>query len=143
MDRYPNLIVFDGTCMLCNRFVMFLLKKDRKSLFRFSEIKHPDPGAKNRDATACVPPDTVLFFHQGRWYEKSDAVLQILSRLPGAWKMTRALYVFPRFLRDAVYTLVARHRHAWFGHADHCPIPPADWDGRLVSPDPEFPFRTP
>jgi predicted DCC family thiol-disulfide oxidoreductase YuxK len=31
--------------------------------------------------------------------------------------------VVPRFLRDAVYTFVARNRYRWFGRTETCRVP--------------------
>ncbi|WP_200817928.1 DCC1-like thiol-disulfide oxidoreductase family protein [Parabacteroides chinchillae] len=32
---YPNIILFDGICNLCNGVVCFLIKRDKKAVFRF------------------------------------------------------------------------------------------------------------
>jgi len=60
-----------------------------------------------------VPPgtDSVLVVCGDRVLTKSDAVMAILAdcRLP--WRLGRWGGVLPRPWRDALYDLVARHRH--------------------------------
>ena len=62
---------------------------------------------------------------------KSDAALTVLSSLPG-WGWARALRLVPKFLRDAVYNLVARNRYRIFGKYDECFLPDASFRARVM-----------
>jgi predicted DCC family thiol-disulfide oxidoreductase YuxK len=56
-------------------------------------------------------------------HTRSDAALRIVMRLGGAWKLAAVLLLVPRFLRDGVYTWVARNRYQWFGEHESCRLP--------------------
>ena len=54
---------------------------------------------------------------------KSTAALRIAKRLDGLWPLLAVFLVVPRFLRDAVYDWIGRHRYRWFGKRDACWVP--------------------
>ena len=45
MENYKKIILFDGVCNLCNATVQFVIKKDKKDLFRFTPLQS-DTGKK-------------------------------------------------------------------------------------------------
>ncbi|MBS1582253.1 MAG: DUF393 domain-containing protein, partial [Bacteroidetes bacterium] len=49
------------------------------------------------------------------------------------WALAYAFILVPRFIRDAVYDLVARHRYKWFGRADTCMLPTPELKARFVA----------
>jgi hypothetical protein len=53
----------------------------------------------------------------GRYCLRTDAVLEILHRLGGGWRIFRVLRLIPAPLRDLLYRLIARLRHRIFGRA--------------------------
>jgi predicted DCC family thiol-disulfide oxidoreductase YuxK len=123
----PILVFFDGVCGLCNRFVDFLIAHDRKRQLRyaplqgarFREILARHPGLAEIDSIVVVensgPEETVHTF--------SNASLAALSKLPGLWKAVVLLRLIPRFLRDAVYRLIAENRYRIWGRNDTCRLP--------------------
>lgn len=62
---------------------------------------------------------------------KSDAALTVLSLLPG-WGWVRALFVVPKSLRDALYSLIARNRYRIFGKYDACFFADGDLRSRVI-----------
>ncbi len=69
--------------------------------------------------------------HGGVAWFKSDAALTVLSALPG-WRWTRALFVVPKPVRNAVYSLVARNRYRIFGKYEECFVPDASMRARVM-----------
>jgi predicted DCC family thiol-disulfide oxidoreductase YuxK len=123
------IIYFDGYCALCDRFVRFVLRRDRKARYRFAPLE----GSTARERVpATLDPQasqTVILEEGGRFRVRSDAALAILTGLGGVWRVAGLLRVIPRPLRDAVYDLVARNRNRWFGRMVECRIPgPAERD---------------
>ena len=117
------IIYFDGYCGLCDRFVRFVLRRDRRARYRFAPLQ----GSTARERVpATLDPQasqTVILEEGGRFRVRSDAALAILSGLGGAWRLAGLLRIVPRPLRDAVYDLVARHRSRWFGRRAECRVP--------------------
>jgi predicted DCC family thiol-disulfide oxidoreductase YuxK len=134
MSRWPDddVILYDGVCVFCSRWIRFIAARDRQKRFRFTAIQS-GYGTRLAEAFGINPhdPDTNAVIHGGVVYFKSDAALTVLSNLPG-WRWTRGLRVIPKFLRDAVYNLVARNRYRIFGKYDECSLPDAEMRARVL-----------
>jgi predicted DCC family thiol-disulfide oxidoreductase YuxK len=118
------LILFDGTCGLCNSWVHFVLRFDRAARFRFTPLQS-ETGAKLLGANR-LPVDyieSILLFDDGRMYTGSTAVLRILRNLGFPCSLAYVLILVPRSVREAVYRFIARHRYAWFGRQESCRLP--------------------
>ena len=123
------LIYYDGLCGLCDRFVQFVLRRDRKARYRFAPLQGSTAGERVPASLDPRTSQTVILEDAGRFRVRSDAALAILSGLGGAWQLAGLLRVVPRPLRDAVYDLVARNRNRWFGRLAECRVPaPAERD---------------
>jgi predicted DCC family thiol-disulfide oxidoreductase YuxK len=134
------LVLYDGICGLCHGAVRFLLRHDQRDRFRFAALQsdfarqslaHHRHNAEARD-TVCVlvnfgqPEEKLLV--------KSDAALFALVALGGIWKVLgKVARVLPRFLRDAAYGWLARHRYRIFGTREACVWP--DSTARHKFPD--------
>ncbi|MGW1418782.1 thiol-disulfide oxidoreductase DCC family protein [Bradyrhizobium manausense] len=134
MSKWPDddVILFDGVCIFCSRWVRFVAKRDASKRFRFTPIQS-DYGAKLARTFGIDPddPDTNAVVHGGEVFMKSDAALTVLSHLPG-WRCTRVLFAAPKPLRNAVYSLIARNRYRIFGRYDACFVPDADLRARVI-----------
>ena len=115
---------FDGFCGLCNRFVDFLLRIDRRRRLRFGPIQ--GTAAEGRFRAGDADPETIVFETGERLFERSDGVLQAMGRVGGAWTLSMYLGLVPRAVRDTVYRWVARNRYRWFGRRDACRLPTAE-----------------
>jgi len=134
----PNktlLILFDGVCNLCNGFVKFLIKRDPAGKFRFASLQS-DFG-RSQLIRFNLNPDllhSVIVIEGDNVLQRSDAALRIVTQLGGPWKILNALKIFPRFLRDALYNVVARNRYKVFGKRDSCMIPTPELKARFIEP---------
>jgi predicted DCC family thiol-disulfide oxidoreductase YuxK len=133
-DRWPDddVILYDGVCVFCSRWVRFVATRDTERRFRFTAIQSPY-GTKLAQAFGIDPddPDTNAVVHGGVAYFKSDAALTVLSALPG-WSWMRVLFAVPKPLRDAVYNLVARNRYRIFGKYEECFVPDEEIRTRVM-----------
>jgi predicted DCC family thiol-disulfide oxidoreductase YuxK len=134
MSLWPDddLILYDGVCVFCSRCIRFIATRDTSKRFRFTPIQS-DYGARLAQAFDIDPndPDTNAVIHGGVAYFKSDAALTVLSHLPG-WKWARVLFAVPKWLRNAVYNLVAKNRYRIFGKYDACFVPDAAMRERVL-----------
>jgi predicted DCC family thiol-disulfide oxidoreductase YuxK len=120
------MLFYDGHCGLCHRAVKFVVRHDRSgNAFRFAPLQGetfrervPSP---QREA---LPDSMVVLTEDGSLLTRSDALLHILRRLGGGWKLLAGvLQVIPKTLRDFVYDFVARVRYRLFGRRDdYCPV---------------------
>ena len=127
-----DVILFDGVCVFCSRWVRFVAARDVDRRFRFTTIQSPY-GARLARAFGIDPadPDSNAVIHGGTAHLQSDAALTVLSTLPG-WRWAHALLWVPKPLRDAVYDLIARNRYKIFGKYDACMVPDADLRARVI-----------
>jgi predicted DCC family thiol-disulfide oxidoreductase YuxK len=127
-----DVILYDGVCVFCSRWIRFIATRDTNKRFRFTAIQS-GYGTRLAQAFGIDPddPDTNAVIHGGVAYFKSDAALTVLSNLPG-WQWVRVLRAFPKPLRDAVYNLVARNRYRIFGKYEACFVPDAEFRARVM-----------
>ncbi len=134
MSIWPDddVILFDGVCVFCSRWVQFIVARDKAARFRFTPIQSAY-GARLAQALGIDAdhPDTNAVVHGGVAYYKSDGALTVLSCLPG-WSWARALFAVPRSLRDAVYNVVAKNRYRIFGKYDACIVPDVELRARVL-----------
>jgi predicted DCC family thiol-disulfide oxidoreductase YuxK len=130
MQPSNPIILYDGVCGLCNHFVQFVLKRDRKNYFRFAPLQsHFAREVLQRhdvDPNALDTVYLVLDLDQPteRLLSRNDAVACVLKELGGFWRLWAQLLNFlPRRLRYWQYNLVARNRYRFFGKYDSCPLP--------------------
>ena len=134
MTGWPDddVILYDGVCVFCSRWVRFVIARDAQRRSRFTPIQS-DYGTRLAQAFGIDPadPDTNAVIHGGVAYFKSDAALTVLSSLPG-WGWVRALFWVTKQLRNAVYNLVARNRYRIFGKYEECFVPDAEMRARVI-----------
>jgi predicted DCC family thiol-disulfide oxidoreductase YuxK len=134
MSRWPDddVILYDGVCVFCSRWVHFVVARDIGARFRFTPIQSPY-GTRLAQAFGidADDPDTNAVIHGGVAYFKSDAALTVLLNLPG-WGWVRVLLAVPKSFRDAVYSLIARNRYKIFGKYETCFVPDAAMRARVM-----------
>jgi predicted DCC family thiol-disulfide oxidoreductase YuxK len=130
-----DVVFYDGACGLCHATVRFMVKRDRAGVLRYAPIGgetwrevFPAGSAAPAADTVCVRTSDL------RVLVRSDAVVHMLSRLPGAWPLAAsALRAVPRGLRDAAYRGVANVRRGLFAPpGDVCPVVPRHLRGRFL-----------
>ena len=127
------LILYDGVCNLCNRWVQFVLKHDRRRRFYFAPLQ----GATAKNILSerfkeQLVPDTVVLIENNKVYTRSEAALRIFKLLGKGWKLFYSLMIVPRFVRDGVYRFISYRRYKWFGKSDSCILPAPEWKDRFL-----------
>jgi predicted DCC family thiol-disulfide oxidoreductase YuxK len=116
-----SVILFDGHCVLCNRWVNFVIKRDPQKKFRFGALQSAAAQKLIAEQLSTVRlPDSILLLEKGKLHDKSSAVLRILRQLNSPWRHTYIFIIIPRVLRDIIYTLIARFRYRIFGKNPVC-----------------------
>ncbi|RBL90753.1 thiol-disulfide oxidoreductase DCC family protein [Chitinophaga flava] len=128
-----DIILFDGVCNFCNASINFVIRHDRQGRFRFAPLQSETAvalGTSLHFDTSRL--ETFVLVQNGKVYTKSTAALRVARQLPFPWRGMYAFIIIPRFIRDAVYSLVARNRYRWFGKKDSCMIPTPEIRGRFL-----------
>jgi predicted DCC family thiol-disulfide oxidoreductase YuxK len=133
-DLPQPLYFFDGYCVLCSGFVQFCFEHDGDRQLKFASAQSP-LGARVLDALglpAGTLDRTILLVEHDAVFSQSTAVLRALDHLRGWPRWLLPLRRVPRFIRDPIYDLVARHRYRWFGRRSACFVPTAETRARFI-----------
>jgi len=127
-------ILFDGVCNLCNSSIQFIIKRDKKDIFRYaalqSDIGEQLVAERNIDTSQV---DSIILIEPGvAYYTKSEAALKIGQSFGGLWGMIGIFNLIPSSLRDIVYDFVARNRYRWFGKKEACMIPTPELKAKFL-----------
>ena len=125
------ILFFDGVCNLCNNSVQFIIKHDKKAVFRFASLQSEAWKRISKDGDVEHNMDTVVLYHNGKFYTRSSAVVKSVSLLGGGWKLINIGYLIPSFLRNKLYDLIASKRYKWFGTGS-CMVPTPELKSRFL-----------
>lgn len=67
--------------------------------------------------------DSLIFIKDNIVYTHSDAVLELIKELGGAWRILTIGKLLPKKWRDSVYKWIAKNRYRWFGRQEVCMVP--------------------
>ncbi|HMN97300.1 MAG TPA: DCC1-like thiol-disulfide oxidoreductase family protein [Phycisphaerales bacterium] len=131
-------VLYDGACGLCARSVRWILRRDRRGVFRFASVQS-SIGAE-LVATACTPEQAavarglegIVLIDGTKAFVRSDACAAIARRLPFPWSLGACLALVPRAVREAAYGFVAARRHRWWGPPEACEALRPEWRARLL-----------
>lgn len=126
-----KVVFFDGSCALCNNTVRKLFRLDRGNRLLFSPLDG-ETGRWFFGNHPQIPPPapgggTILYVRHistsaEKVFVKSSAVIRVLRDCGGIFSSAIILLTVPKFLRDALYDLVARNRYKWFGKQNACTL---------------------
>jgi predicted DCC family thiol-disulfide oxidoreductase YuxK len=129
-----SVIVFDGVCMLCSRWVDFVLRRDLHGRYKFAAMQSASGRALLIEHG--IDPDDPLSFlllEDKKGYTDTDAIVRILRSFGPGWKFIAVLLsIVPRFVRDPLYRWIARNRYRMFGRRAACRVPTADIADRFL-----------
>lgn len=135
------IVIFDGDCGLCNGFVAWLIRRDRKARFLITGSAG-EVGQAALDAMG-LPPEfgdsSLVVATRDGPHVKSDAVATVLQHLTWPSRAGAVVRWVPRRLRDNVYEAIARRRPRRAAEDAACGTPPPElvetWHSRLATLD--------
>lgn len=107
-----QIIFFDGTCMFCNKFISFMLKKEIPTLYFCDLNSNTAKQILVNNNLASNDINTIYFFSNKTIYSKSTAIIKILSLINNNYRIISfLLLIIPKILRDFLYTIISKNRH--------------------------------
>jgi predicted DCC family thiol-disulfide oxidoreductase YuxK len=103
------IVFYDGECGLCQKSILFLSKIDKHYRLKFAPLNGETYSFYLKDNVADI--STVIYYRNGEVFTKSDALIKILHDLGGIYYAIHIIQIFPKFLRDSLYQLIAKNRH--------------------------------
>ena len=129
-----KIILFDGVCNLCEASIQFVIKNDKKDVFRFVALKS-ELGQKiiRHIGIQDKNIDSIILYYPGvAYYYKSSAALQIANELGGFFHFGTFFKIIPTGLRNVLYDFVAKNRYQWYGKKESCVIPTAELKAKFL-----------
>lgn len=119
------ILFFDGVCNLCNSWVQFVLKHDRKKQLIFASLQSPYGQQAQQEIKKLhgSVPDSLILYYNHKFYTRSAAALKTAGLMGGMWPLLGIGFILPAFIRNALYDMVARKRYKWYGKREQCMIP--------------------
>lgn len=131
-SSYPNIILFDGVCNLCNATVRFIINRDKKKIFRFAALQSEAGQFLMQPYSEEQALTTLFYIRNGTCFRESTAILYILKDLQRGWQLLYPLIFLPICLRDRIYRCIARNRYKIFGKRPSCMIPSPEIKDRFI-----------
>jgi len=125
LPQDKKIILFDGVCNLCDTSVQYVIKYDKKDVFRFVSLQS-ELGQKILKHIGINPVhiDSIVLYEPGiSYYYKSTAALHIAKGMSGIFTFATIFRIIPASLRDSIYDYVAKNRYKWYGKKEACMIP--------------------
>ena len=126
MDTSKYYVFYDGDCGFCNHWVQWILKNDRKDIFRFAALQS-DFGQNflNERGLENVDFNTIYLWKPESFYLiKSQAILKIAKLLGGKYLILAKLNILPKSVSDKIYDFIAARRLKLA--AQNCLLPTAE-----------------
>jgi predicted DCC family thiol-disulfide oxidoreductase YuxK len=137
MIAFPKgkkIILFDGICNLCESSVLFVIKYDKKDIFRFVALQS-DLGIEIVKHIGLNPKhiDSVILYEPGiSYFYKSAAAIEIAKDLGGFFHMGTLFKIIPNGLRNLLYDFIAKNRYSWYGKKESCWTPSDDLKSKFL-----------
>ncbi len=134
-------LLYDGTCGLCNRAVRLLLRIDRRAVLRFATLQGA-PGQEwlGRHGLPLQDFSTLVFVREwgvgdggpGDFAIRTDGLAQALAACGGIGSVLAWIRFVPRPVRDGAYKLVSRLRYRIFGEWKPRPLARPEFRERFI-----------
>jgi len=134
-------LLYDGECGLCNRFVRLLLRLDARGALHFAALQAPSAQAYLRShGLPAEDFDSLVFVPDWPHADRPEFLLRtdgLIAAFQSCGGMLRAalplLRIIPSSWRDAAYRLIARTRYRIFGAWKPRPLPKPEWASRFFN----------
>lgn len=114
-------VVFDGFCVLCNRYVLLISERDLNNKFYFTTfqsrfIKDNYPKIKLANTVLVITEENKIL-------TRSEAIIYCLSNIRFNKLCLKLMRYVPFVIFDFIYNIIAIYRYKTFGKYNKCTIP--------------------
>jgi len=112
MNKFNNVVLYDGECGFCSFWVQWLLKWDKNNSLKFAALQsqYAQSFLKENNLNN-VDFDTIYYIKDNKgFYQQSTAIIEIVSSLRPIFKLFVILKLIPRSIRDFIYNMISKNR---------------------------------
>lgn len=122
MDQWINkpTIYYDGQCPLCNFWVKWTLKRVPPHTFYFASLQGVTASKTVPSFLLKAPLNSIVLRIDNGYLQESGAIFEIIKKLPFPWKLLQFFNLFPWFITNGVYRIIAQNRFLLFPRKAHC-----------------------
>ena len=123
--KKEDIILYDGVCILCNKWVSYIIKNDKQKRFKFASIqsKVAQNILKKLDQD-FEKIDTIFLIKSNKIYTKFKASTYALYSINKIFLFIYFFnFVLPKSFLDFFYDFIGSRRYRFFGKYESCPIP--------------------
>jgi predicted DCC family thiol-disulfide oxidoreductase YuxK len=106
-----SIVFYDGDCGFCNQSVQFILKHRKHDLFQFIPLQSDKAKALLAPYNITISMATIYVIKNDQVFEKSTAVIKLAKELKAPYRFFRWGIIFPKFIRDGLYSIISKNRH--------------------------------
>ncbi len=115
------IVVFDGFCVLCNKYVHWASKNNPSKNIYFTNF---ESSFINKNYPELTLGDTVFVINnKNKVLKKSAAIKHCIRFLKINPIVKFFVLILPDFLLDIFYNIISKNRYKIFGKYDSCTIP--------------------
>ena len=125
MDKASeHIILYDGTCRLCQGLTGYIAQRDTGGVFNFIPLQSkPGQNLLKKYAIQESGIDSFVYIRLGKAFLKSSAAIRVFNDMGWPWKLLNVGWIVPRFARDLLYQFIANHRYRIWGKTKVCALP--------------------
>ena len=118
-----NIIIYDGECGFCNKFIMFIAKNDTENVFRFTpnDSNLAKSIFSKKDINPKFVEETIFLQTEQFLYTKGKAIKEVFKRIPRYKYIYFLLMFINKYLIDLGYNFFSRIRKKI--QLNNCEIP--------------------
>lgn len=133
-DIKSSLILYDGECGLCNKTILFILKRDHDKHFLFKSIQEHNEGIKISNQPKLSLSTFYVITTKDKVLTKSSGFIYIFNELGGLYKFLGLLLkAIPKVVRDAIYDINAKIRYNYLNtNNNQCQLLPQKIRSRFI-----------
>ena len=135
LPKDKKIILFDGICNLCNTSVQFIIRHDKKDVFRFVSLQTTfGQEILNHIGVDIKKIDSIVLYEPGiAYYLKLEAAFIILKELNSAYRFFLIFSILPKSVKNFIYDYIARNRYTWFGKKESCMFPASELQSKFLA----------
>ena len=122
IDVRYHIVFFDGDCNFCNSAVLWIIRHDKKKIFKFAALQSEHAQKYLAKKVNIQSLNSLVLHANGHVYTHSDAVLMICRQLSYPFRFFSLFIYVPRKFRDIAYRVIARFRHKLVGNQNACKV---------------------
>lgn len=133
IPRGKKVILFDGVCNVCDSFVQFILKRDKKGQFLFASLQS-EIGKQllKKHQVQVKELSTVVLIDGDKSYTHSDVPLRVMKALGSVYSLLYPFRILPKDFRNKIYDWFSNNRYRFFGKKEVCMLPEPEWRSRFL-----------